>query len=116
MQFEMMPCTEDEAEFIEGHVDKVFNAIASLESGVEEDEIHYKITDDEGNIIAGCTLETDEQKTASIYRLWVEEAYRRQGIASALIQEAERKARESGCYLVMVGIYDWQAKPLYMKH
>ncbi len=116
MQFEIMPCTEADAEFIEEQADKAFNAIAPPEAGAEAEEIHYKITDDEGNIIAGCTLEIDGQQTASIYRLWVDEAYRRQGIASALIREAERKARDAGCYLVMVGTFDWQAKPLYIKH
>ena len=116
MQFEMMPCAEADAVFIEEQADKAFNAVAPPESGAEEGETHYKINDDEGNIIAGCTLEIDEQKTAAIYRLWVDEAYRRQGMASALIQEAERKARESGCYLVMIGTCDWQAKPLYIKH
>ena len=116
MQYEIIPCTDDDAEFIEAQADREFHAVAPPQPGAEEEELHYKITDDEGNIIAGCTLAIDEQKTAAIYRLWVEEAYRRRGMASALIQKAERKAREAGCYLVMVGTYDWQAKPLYLKH
>ena len=46
----------------------------------------------------------------------MEEAYRHQGIASALIRESERKARERGCYLMLIGTFDFQAKPLYDKH
>ena len=116
MQYELWPCTDGDADSIEEQADQEFRAVAPPEPGAEEEENHYKITDAEGTVLAGCTLAIDEQKTAAIYRLWVEEAYRRRGMASALIREAERKARESGCYLVMVGTYDWQAKPLYLKH
>jgi GNAT superfamily N-acetyltransferase len=116
MMFEMTPCTEDEAKFIEEQAEKAFRAIAPPAPDAEEEEIHYKITDGEGNVIGGCTLETDEWETASLSRLWVDEPYRRQGIASALIQETEREARARGCYLMMLGTFDWQAKPLYEKH
>ena len=51
-----------------------------------------------------------------IYDLWVEEKYRRRGIASALVRQAEKKAGELGCYLVLVGTFDFQAKPFYEKH
>ena len=113
MQFEMMPCSEDDAEYIEEQADRVFDAIALPDEAVEEEEYVYKVTDEKGNLLGGCILAVDERKTASIFDLWVEEAYRRKGMASALIREAEKKAREVGCYLVMVGTFDFQAKPLY---
>jgi GNAT superfamily N-acetyltransferase len=37
-------------------------------------------------------------------------------MASALMREAEQKARELGCCLAMVGTFDWQAKSFYDKH
>ena len=40
MQFEIMPCTEADAEFIEEQADKAFNAIAPPEAGAEAEEIH----------------------------------------------------------------------------
>ncbi len=61
-------------------------------------------------------MSVDALRTASIYDLWVEEAFRRQGMASALMREPERKARELGCCLAMVGTFDWQAKSFYDKH
>ena len=116
MSFEMMPCSEEDAEFIEEQADRAFNAIAPPEEVTEEKEFVYKVTDGKGGFLGGCILAIDERKTASIFDLWVEEAYRCKGIASALIQEAEKKARELGCYLGMVGTFDFQAKSFYENH
>ena len=116
MSFDMMPCSEEEAEYIEEQADQVFDTIAPPEEGAEEEEFVYKVTDEKGSLLGGCILAVDDQMTASIFDLWVEEAYRRQGIASALIQEAEKKARELGCYLSMVGTFDFQAKSFYENH
>ncbi len=116
MKYEMIPCSEYDTEFIEEQADNAFNAFAQPEEGAEEEEFVYIITDESGKLLGGCILSVDGLKTASIYDLWVEEAFRRQGMASALIREAERKAREHGCYLALVGTFDWQAKPFYIKH
>ena len=113
MPFDIMPCSEEDAEYIEEQASRVFDTIVPPEEGAEEEEFVYKVTDEKGSLLGGCILAVDERKTASIFDLWVEEAYRRKGIASALIQEAEKKAGELGCYLVMVGTFDFQAKPFY---
>ncbi len=116
MSFDMVPCSEEEAEYIEEQADRVFDTIAPPEEGAEEKEFVYKVTGEKGSLLGGCILAVDDRKTASIFDLWVEKAYRRQGIASALIQEAEKKARELGCYLAMVGTFDFQAKSFYENH
>ena len=116
MLFDMMPCSEEDTEFIEEQAARVFDAIAPPEEAIEEEEFVYKVTDEKGSLLGGCILAVDERKTASIFDLWVEEAYRRKGIASALVQEAEKKARALGCYLVMVGTFDFQAKSFYENH
>ena len=116
MRFEMIPCSGDDREFIEEQADNAFNAMAQPEEDAEEEEFVYIVTDESGNLLGGCILSVDGLRTASIYDLWVEEAFRRQGMASALIREAEREAKEHGCYLAMVGTFDWQAKPFYDKH
>jgi GNAT superfamily N-acetyltransferase len=115
MKYEIIPCSEDDGEFIEERANDAFNAMARPEEDAEE-EFVYKVTDENGDLLGGCVLSADGLKTASIYDLWVEEAYRRKGMASALIREAEKKARELGCYLAMIGTFDYQAKPFYEKH
>ena len=97
MKVEMMPCSEDDTEFIEEQADNAFNAIAQPDEDAEEEEFVYIITGESGNLLGGCVLSVDGLRTASIYDLWVEEAFRRQGMASALLREAEREAREHGC-------------------
>lgn len=116
MQYDILPCTEEESDFIDEQSDQFIFDSASLNGDDEEEEFIYEVTDQEGQLLGGCILVTDELKTATIYDLWVEEAHRRQGIASALMQETERKAREQGCYLALIGTFDFQAKPFYDKH
>ena len=116
MQYEIIPCVDGDAEYIEEQADQATNTIAPPAEGVQEEVFIYQVTDPEGCFLGGCILVTEEWKTAIIVDLWVEEAYRHQGIASALIRESERKARERGCYLMLIGTFDFQAKPLYDKH
>ena len=115
MKFEMIPSSEDDMEFIVEQANNSFNAISQPGEDVVEQEFVYTITDESGTLLGGCILSVDALRTASIYDLWVEEEFRRQGMASALMREAEREAREQGCYLAMVGTFDWQAKSFYDK-
>ena len=115
MKYEMIPCSGDDTEFIEEQADNAFNTIAQPEEDADE-ELVFVVTDENGDLLGGCILSVDGLRTASIYGLWVAEAFRRQGMASALLREAEREAKKRGCYLAMVGTFDWQAKTFYDKH
>ena len=116
MRYEILPCTEEESDLIDEKADEIVAEYASADEDDEEEVFIFKVSDSEGSLIGGCILITDELKTATILYLWVDEAYRRQGIASALMRECERKAREQGCYLALLGTFDFQAKPFYDKH
>ena len=116
MQYKISPCSKEESDFFDEQSDQYIYGFASLDRDDEEGEFVYQVTDQEGNLLGGCVLVTEEPKTAAIYDLWVEEEHRRQGIGSALMQEAEKKAKEQGCYLVLLGTFDFQAKPFYDKH
>ena len=115
MIFEMIPCSGDDREFLLEQADNAFNTIAQPEEDADE-ELVFVVTDENGDLLGGCILSVDGLRTASIYDLWVAEAFRRQGMASALLREAEREAKKRGCYLAMVGTFDWQAKSFYDKH
>ena len=68
-----------------------------------------KATDANGIIIAGCTAQIDAWGVAAIDALWVEKPYRRQGMGTAILREAERVAAAKGCYLSLVGTFDFNA-------
>ena len=97
MRYEILPCTEEESDYIDEQSDQFICDSASLDVEYNEEEFIYEVTDREGQLLGGCVLVTNELKTGTVYCLWVEEVHRRQGIASALMREAERKAKERGC-------------------
>ena len=115
LKYEVKPLEEGDADLIERKAEGCRYAIVPPEDDAEE-ELIFKICDDGGNIIAGCIVEVDGWKVADLDILWVDERYRRQGMGSALIREAERVSREKGCYAMVLGTFDFQARPLYEKH
>ena len=103
MKYEIMPCGESDIAYI---WEKSFEAVPVAENAREE-QLIFKVTDEQGAIVGGCVLDIDETKTAEFERLWVDEPYRRQGMGSALIRAAEQAAREKGCPM-MVNAYTFE--------
>ena len=66
-----------------------------------------KLVDTDGNLIAAVICGVDEDDTAEIDGIWVEERYRRQGIGSRLFGEVEREAKENGAYVILSYCCDW---------
>ena len=116
MKYEIKPCVEGDADRIWEKDFEVYKSFVPTENGAEEERLVFKITDESG-IIGGCVLDIDPSKTAEFERLWVDECYRRQGMASALIRAAERAAQVKGCHLVINAYcFDFQgARPLFEK-
>lgn len=115
MKYETTPCEEDDEELIEEKLNEINRSIVPTKED-EEEELIFKITDGEGNIIAGCVLDIDCWRNADLDILWVDESHRRNGLGSALIRKAEKTAREYGCRMMALGTFDFQARPLYEKH
>jgi len=84
--------------------------------GDEEELICKKITDEEGNIIAGCVAYIYQWGCLYVDDLWVDERYRRQELGSNLLRTVEEIGRKRGCYLSYLDTGDFQAKPFYLKH
>lgn len=116
MKYDIKLCTEEDEDFIEEKLDAINHSIVPPEEDGEDEDIVFKIADDEGNTIAGCILVIGSWKIAELDIIWVDEKYRRKGLGSALIREAEKAARENGCYVMILGTFDFQARPLYEKH
>ena len=115
MEHRIIPCVEGDDEYIADKLNAITDSKIDFEDAIEDELVVFKVTDGDGNIIAGCNLLIDCWRTADLDILWVEETYRNQGIGSALIREAERAAREKGCRFMTLGTFDFQARPLYEK-
>ena len=116
MEYKTIPCMEEDEIFIQEKLEAINDSIAPPKEGAEDEILVFKIADDAGYIIAGCVLVIGNRKYADLDTLWVDERYRRQGLGSALIREAEKAARQRGCRTMVLGTFDFQAKPLYEKH
>jgi GNAT superfamily N-acetyltransferase len=69
---------------------------------------------DDGGVIGGfwgCTM----FEWLHVQMLFVPETMRGRGVGSALMMEAETKARERGCGGVLVDTFSFQAGPFYRK-
>ena len=116
MKYKIVPCVEEDEELIDEKLTEIDYSIVAPEEGVKEEDFLFKITDDKGNIVAGCIMEINRWKMADLDVLWVDEKYRRKGLGSALIRKAEKVAREKDCYVMLLGTFTFQARPLYEKH
>ena len=115
MEYRIIPCAEGDDELIAEKLNTITDSKIDFEDTIEDELVVFKVADSDGNIIAGCNLIINCWRIADLDILWVEERYRRQGIGSALIREAEHTAREKGCRFMTLGTFDFQAKPLYEK-
>ena len=100
MSFDMMPCSEEDAEFLSGRLRRHDEAFAPREH--EYVFIGKKVTDGNGRIIAGLLGGVDGWNGTDIDALWVDDQYRGQGIGTRLLREFEREAEENGAGAVFI--------------
>ena len=116
MNYEIEPLTKEKESLIEKKINEHADSMAPSEPHTEEKRLVFKVTDEEGGIIAGCILNIHSWGRAVLAQLWTDERFRGQGLGSMLIRRAEQAAREKGCYYLCLGTLDFMARPLYEKH
>lgn len=116
MNYEIKPLTTEEEDLIEKKINEYADSISPSEPHTEEEQLVFKVSNEEGIVIGGCVVNIHEWGRAVLAQLWVEEQYRRHGLGSMLIRAAENAAREKGCYYLCLGTLDFMARPLYEKH
>lgn len=68
------------------------------------------------NEIIGGIVFTIVGRWLEVDFLWVHEEYRKSGLGSKLLQEAEKIAMNEQCNIGFVNTLSFQAKPFYEKH
>ncbi|AQR96249.1 GNAT family N-acetyltransferase [Clostridium saccharoperbutylacetonicum] len=77
--------------------------------------INRIIKNNDGEIIAGINSKMYCWNCIYIDSLWVDRAFRKEGIGTKLLNEVERIAIEQGCKLIHLDTFDFQAKDFYIK-
>lgn len=97
----------------------VNNALAAFNDAAVGPDNHQLLNiveyDDAQNVIGGI-LGGTYWGWMHIDILWVDEAYRKTGIGSRLLQAAEDEAKRRGVHSVHVDTMSWQAPEFYRKH
>ena len=92
MKYEIKPLTEEEETFIEEKINVYGDSMAPSEPHTEEEQLVFKVEDEDKNVIGGCVVNIHAWGRAVLALLWVDEQYRRRGFGSMLIYAAEKAA------------------------
>lgn len=115
MHYKIENCVSGDEDFI---CDKLVEYNLSQVPAKQEvlfDSLDRKMTDENGNIIAGCIARMYCWNVAYVDILWVDAAYRGKGFGAQLLREVETAATAKGCTLVHLDTFDFQAKEFYEK-
>ena len=107
IEYEILDGSEEDAEYICDQLDKGFNA-KHLDVKHDYIKINRKLVNEKGEVVAAIMAGVDDIDIAWIWKIWVDEEYRNQGLGSLLIKHFEKKAKEKGATkIVSEEIYDW---------
>ena len=107
IEYEILDGSEEDAEYICDQLDNGFNAKYVHEKH-DYIKINRKLVDKDGKVVAAIMAGVNGIDIAWIWKIWVDEEYRNQGLGSLLIKHFEKKAKEKGATkIVSEEIYDW---------
>ena len=115
MAYKIENCKDGDVDYIIDRLVEYNLSQVPAEQVVLFDTLDKKITDDDGNIIAGCVAKMYCWNVAYIDSLWVDSKYRGNGLGARLLAEIEKTAKAKGCYLIHLDTFDFQAKEFYEK-
>lgn len=114
--FIIRECSKKEGDFI---VDKIVQYNSSqlfIKESTPIIWINRVIEDPKGDIIGGILCKIYCGSSMYIDVLWIKEEYRKEGLGSKLLKEAEDIGKEKGCHLIHLDTFDFQAKDFYLKY
>lgn len=108
--FEIKELTQDELDSIEQRLEAFDNDHMKHPM---EGSISIGAYDDQGVLIAGADACMTAHRILYVSTVFVEPAYRRQGIGRCLMAQVERRAKDLGANLIRLDTFDWQGKAFY---
>lgn len=114
-QFIIEPCEKENAKkIIEGINTYNLGKVAALADVWTP--LDFVIKDENGNEIAGILAGMGYWNGLEIKILWVNEAYRKEGLGTKLLNYAETMAKAKGATISMLDTFDFQAEAFYLKN
>lgn len=106
--YEISDGNEEEAEYICDQLDDGFNAKHLDISDHGYIKINRKLVNKEGKVVAAIMAGVDDINLGWVWKIWVDEEYRHQGLGTLLLKHFEKKAKEVGTTKInSMEIYDW---------
>ena len=110
INYQILDGTEEDAEYICDQLDDGFNA-KHLEIKHGYIKINRKLINKDGKVVAAIMAGVDQIDIGWIWKIWVDEEYRHQGLGTLLVKHFEKKAKEKGATkIVSEEIFDWNIK------
>ena len=110
INYQILDGTEEDAEYICDQLDDGFNA-KHLEIKHDYIKINRKLINKDGKVVAAIMAGVDQIDIGWIWKIWVDEEYRHQGLGTLLVKHFEKKAKEKGATkIVSEEIFDWNIK------
>ena len=107
IDYEVVDGSEEDVEFICDQLDNGYNA-KHLDSKHPYIKINRKLVNEKGEVVAAIMAGNDDIDVAWVWKIWVDEKYRHQGLGSLLIKHFEKKAKEKGATKILSEeVYDW---------
>ena len=106
--YEILDGSEEDVDYICDQLDEGFNAkhLDVKEHGYIK--INRKLINKDGKVVAAIMAGVDELDVGWIWKIWVDEEYRLQGLGTLLLKHFEKKAKEkSATKIISLEIYDW---------
>ena len=102
-----MDGSEEDADFICDQLDEGFNK-EHIEIKHDYIKINRKLVTKDGKVVAAIMAGVTEIDIGWIFKIWVDEEYRHQGLGTLLLKHYEKKAKEKGATkIISEEIYDW---------
>lgn len=77
--------------------------------------LDFALKNDQGDLLGGIQSYRVNWGILHIELLYVFDSYRKQGLASKLLEHVEKIARNHHCYVAHLDTFDFQAKNFYLK-
>jgi GNAT superfamily N-acetyltransferase len=107
IDYEVVDGNEKDEEFIGDQLDNGYNA-KHLDIKHDYIKINRKLVNEKGEVVAAIMAGNDDIDVGWIFKIWVDEKYRNQGLGTRLVRHFEKKAKETGATKILsMEIYDW---------